>query len=55
MRVEHHSYSSFIALNVHWIDEQFASQKKLIDMKPVEGKTAIEYRAAVEIQEQAEG
>ena len=40
--------SSFIAINVHWVDENFASQKKLIDMKPVEGKTATEYRAAVD-------
>ena len=40
--------SSFIAINVHWVDENFSSQKKLIDMKPVEGKTATEYRAAVD-------
>ena len=40
--------SSFIAINVHWVDNNFSSQKKLIDMKPVEGKTAAEYRAAVD-------
>ena len=40
--------SSFIAINVHWVDDNFSSQKKLIDMKPVEGKTATEYRAAVD-------
>ena len=42
------SNSSFIAINVHWLDENFSSQKKLIDMKPVEGKTATEYRAEVD-------
>ena len=42
------SNSSFIAINVHWVDEKFSSQKKLIDMRPVEGKTATEYRAAVD-------
>ena len=40
--------SSFIAINVHWIDPEFSSQTKLIDMKPVEGKKADEYRAAVD-------
>ena len=40
--------SSFIAINVHWIDTEFASQTKLIDMKPVDGKKADEYRAAVD-------
>ena len=42
------SNSTFIGINAHWIDEEFKSQKKLIDMRPVEGKTATEYRAAVD-------
>ena len=40
--------SSFIAINVHWIDSEFASQTKLIDMKPVEGKKSVEYWADVD-------
>ena len=40
--------SSFIAINVHWINPEFASQTKLIDMKPVGGKKADEYWAAVD-------
>ena len=42
------SNSTFIGINAHWIDEEFKSQKKLIDMRPVEGKTATEYWAAVD-------
>ena len=40
--------SSFIAVNVHWIDKDFNSKKKMIDMNPVEGKKADEYRQAVD-------
>ena len=40
--------SSFIAMTVHWIDDSFESKKKMIDMKPIEGKTAQEYRQAVD-------
>ena len=40
--------SSFIAVNVHWIDKDFNSNKKMIDMNPVEGKKADEYRKAVD-------
>ena len=40
--------SSFIAVNVHWIDKDFNSKKKMIDMNPVEGKKADEYRRAVD-------
>ena len=42
------SNSSFIAVNVHWVDRNFNSQKKMIDMNPSDGKKAIEYRQAVD-------
>ena len=42
------SNSSFIAVNVHWVDGKFNSQKKMIDMNPSDGKKAIEYRQAVD-------
>lgn len=38
----------FIAINLHWIDENFEARKKVIDMMPVDSKKADSYRQDVD-------
>ena len=41
--------SSFIDVNIHWVDEEFSPHKKILEVVPVEnGKTAPEYRKMVD-------
>ena len=41
--------SSFIDVNIHWVDEEFNPRKKILEVVPVQkGKTAPEYRKMVD-------
>ena len=42
------SNHSFLDINLHWIDEDFNMQKKVIDVKHIDSKKAVDYRKEVD-------